>query len=126
MKLGYILFCCALVLLVHSSASAQGQSSPPRANYQMHSWKDSNGAWNFCIMPRNSIDECVSKGLAELKKRISGLPAGSVIYWVDQTPGSGAKLGVYPPPKVIRDIKSYAERHHVKVEILSSNPLGPG
>lgn len=113
----------ALLVLHICSAQNSPQSSP--INYQLHSWQDSGGGWNFCILPSSNSEHCVLKGMRELKKGISGLPSGAVIYWIDRTPGTGSKLGTYPPSSVIKQVKEYAEKRNIKVEILSSNPLGP-
>ena len=115
----------AMALAAICVCSAQKSSEMPSKTYQLHSWQDSDGTWNFCVLPSADSEHCVLRGLGELKKRISGLPSGTVVYWIDRTPGTGSNLGSYPPPSVIKQVKEYAGKRKVKIELMSSNPLAP-
>jgi hypothetical protein len=114
-----------LSCLAISLCAAQIPSQKSGMDYQLWSWQDSDGSWNFCMLPDGISGHCDIRGMPELKRRISVLPAGAVIHWIDQTPGSGTRLGTYPPASIIRQVRAYAQNHRIKMEILSSNPLGP-
>src|SRR5882672_2248915 len=60
--------------------------------YELYSWQGSNGGWNFCLLYNTSSEKTVQevfskktelRGLGQLKHRISALPVGSSIVWVD-------------------------------------------
>jgi hypothetical protein len=81
--------------------------------------------------PNSFVAYDLYKGIVKLKHRISALPSGSEIHWFDRIPsGTGPKAEgsqslSYPPAEIVKQIKEYAEKRNIKVEILSSNPLGP-
>jgi hypothetical protein len=98
--------------------------------YELYSWQDSSGGWNFCVLYNTSSGKTVQqvfskktelRGIDQLKRRISQLPAGSSISWVDRLPsGTGPKAKgsenlKYPPPEVMSEIKRFAEAHNIKV-----------
>jgi hypothetical protein len=124
MTLRQVLACLAgIALIVPSAYSFRCPSPSDSTHYEMWSWQDSNDEWNFCVRPADSLNSCELKGMRELKKRIVELPSGAVIDWINEAPGSGAKIGKYPSREVIRKIRAFAEKHHVTVEILSSGSL---
>ena len=116
-----------LLLLAVSHSWAQESWPTQPADFQLISWRDPvNGGWNFSILPGSSESQRrVLKGMGELKRRISELPSGGVIYWVDSTPGSGSKAGTYPPAKIIQQVRDFAKTRHIKVQIVSSYHLLP-
>ena|SRR5216683_4935215 len=132
------LYCIGLMYMMLSVCLSQVQDRSPseyRLGYELYSWHGSSGGWNFCIRPNTEREatvkevfngEGVLRGEDQLRRRISKLPGGAKIFWVDRIPsGNGPKekgsesLG-YPPVKVRERILQYAKRHHVDVEVLGS------
>jgi len=114
---------CASLQFPHSAA--------PMA-YELYSWQGSSGGWNFSVLaspsgPNLLAQEVFDKkflvtGINELKRKISRLPEGSTVYWLDRLTGTqekeGDKLG-YPPKEIVQDIRRYAEARKIKLEIDS-------
>jgi len=100
-------------------------NSPPQA-YELYSWQQSGGIWSFCVLPSpsgvNTPAEAVFNkkflltGVDELKRKISELPAGAKIFWMDRiVPGknpkpSGSKMLAYPPAKIIEQVNNTLRR----------------
>jgi hypothetical protein len=126
-----IVITCAAMNLY---ASQQRPSSAVPMGYELYSWQQPNGSWSFSVLPSPSgvnvsAQEVFNKkfllsGVKELKRKISGLPAGATIYWPNRIAGAnqnakeGDKLS-YPPSETIQDIQHYAEARKIKVEMLS-------
>lgn len=102
--------------------------------YELYSWQDSKGDWNFSIFHTTNRNKTVKeifnkkttlRGLDRLKRRISDLPAGSTIVLVDRvTEAGGVKVKGseklrYPPTDIIDDIRRHAEARHIQI-------VGPG
>jgi hypothetical protein len=51
------------------------------------------------------------------------MPSGSVIYWDNHAPGTGAKIGTFPPANVVEEIRKYAAKRHIRLEVVDSNPF---
>jgi hypothetical protein len=98
--------------------------------YELYSWPDSSGGWNFCVLYNTSSEKTVQqvfnkktelRGVDQLKHRISELPAGASIAWVDRLPsGTGPKAKgseslKYPPADIMADVRRFAEEHNIKV-----------
>jgi len=119
--------------------AASGQPAPKgeqavRMGYELHSWQQSNGRWNFSLLPSPSgvnvtTDEVFDKkfllsGTKELKRKISDLPPDATIYWLNRTSATEQQRNEvkklrYPSTKVVQDIRNYAAAHKIKVELLS-------
>jgi hypothetical protein len=128
------LICVMLSVSVSQVRPRQAQEASV-AGYELYSWSGTGGGWNFCIRPNTSSEATVEevfnektvlRGVEQLKRRIARLPAGAEIYWFDRIPlGKGPKakgserIG-YPPAEVREQIRGYAEKHRIKVLILSS------
>jgi hypothetical protein len=137
MRLG--LWCIGLMCMTFSVCMSQVQDSRPydiRMGYELYSWPGSSGRWNFCIRPNTSSEATVEqvfnkktvlRGVAQLKRRISELPSGAKVFWVDRIPsGNGPKAKGseslrYPPAELREEVQGYAEKHQVEVQVL--NPL---
>ena len=104
-------------------------------SYELYSWRESNGSWNFCVLAipsgvNVSAEQVFNKrfllsGVKELKRKISGLPVGATIFWLDRislSTGQKAKESEklsYPPSETIQGIRRHAEAYKIKVEVLS-------
>jgi len=104
------------------------------ASYELYSWQEGNGTWNFRLTPSPSgvnvsaeqvfDKKYVLSDVGVLKRELSRLPVGTTIYWLDHLTGiphetkDKAKLG-YPTSKMVQEIRHYAEAHKIKVEMLS-------
>jgi hypothetical protein len=112
--------------------------TPPQV-YELYSWRQSDGIWSFSILPSPSgvntpadavfNENFVLHGVDKLKRKISELPAGTKLLWLDRIASSqsskapGATTLAYPPTSVIEQVKRYAQKKRVEVEILSANPF---
>lgn len=122
--------------------SAPNPSPNSQMAYDLYSWPNSDRGWNFCILPVSGAEKNVElvfdhktmlRGIVMLKRKISTLPSGSEIHWLDRIPsGTGPKAKgseclAYPPAVIVNQVKQYARKRQIKVEVLSSNPFGaPG
>ena len=67
-------------------------------------------------------------GVEKLKLKISKLPAGSKVLWMDRIASVGSSKApgsvslAYPPEAVVEQVKRYAQKKHLAVEIVSANP----
>jgi|HubBroStandDraft_1064217.scaffolds.fasta_scaffold452995_2 hypothetical protein len=123
---------CIIMVLCAAARQADKPDRVVPMGYELYSWQQ-NGGWGFSVVPSPSganvsAEEVFNKkfllaGVKDLKRKISGLPRGATIFWVDRIGGptqnmEDRKLS-YPPPAAVQDIKKYAESHKMKVEILS-------
>jgi hypothetical protein len=134
----HILF-VALTCMAVAFCTAEGPNDSlrkPPISYELYSWREPNGGWNFCLLPSPSgvnipaeavFDKrCLLRGVNGLSQKMSRLPAGVSIYWLDRILGNGPKaektesLG-FPPADVIEQVRRYAERRHVEVQALRKN-----
>jgi hypothetical protein len=133
------LWCIGLMWMTLSVCVSQVRDSPPhetRMGYELYSWPGSSGRWNFCIRLNTNSEATVEqvfdkrtvlRSVAQLKRRISELPAGTQVFWVDRIPsGNGPKATgseslSYPPAELREEIRGYAKKHQVEVQVL--NPI---
>lgn len=118
-----------------ANPQAAGTEQVAPMSYELYSWQESNGSWSFSVFPSPSgvnvsaaqvFDrKFLLSGVKELNGKISGLPMGATIFWVDRISsssgekvGEGKKLG-YPPSQVIQDVRRCAEARKIKIEMLS-------
>jgi hypothetical protein len=121
--------CFTMMILCALGCPGSAQQKTPM-NYELYSWQDSTGDWNFCVLYNTSSEKTIKevfnkktelRGVEQLKHRISELSAGSSISWVDRLPsGTGPKAkgseGLkYPPAEIIGDVERFAEAHNIKV-----------
>jgi hypothetical protein len=126
-----------LIVVVCATMSLYAQQRPSSGvpmGYELYSWQEPNGSWSFSVLPSPSgvnipAQEVFNKksllrGVKELKRKVSRLPEGATIYWLnrlsgtDQNANQSHKLS-YPPQTTMQDIQHYAEARKIKVEMLS-------
>jgi hypothetical protein len=101
--------------------------------YELYSWQNSDNEWNFSVLPNTSSQKTVAqvfskkarlRGINPLKQKISRLPEGTEIFWLDKLPAApgpkakGSESLRYPPDRIADDIKHYAEAHKITIKIL--------
>jgi len=133
-----VLSCMGMTLLGSGQTPNNGEPAVPMG-YELYSWQESSGRWSFSLLPSPSgvnvpLEEVFNKkfvlaGPTELKRKISSLPAGTTIYWLNRTSGTdqrseGSKKLRYPSAQTIQDIRHYAEARGIKVELLSGEQDG--
>jgi hypothetical protein len=127
----------ALIWMVFSVCFSQDSGtsfSKVPMDYELYSWPGTGGDWNFCVRPNTNSEATVEqvfnkrtvlRSVAQLERRISELPAGAKVYWVDRIPSGkgprakGSESLTYPPADIRNQVRKYAEKHHVEVEVLS-------
>jgi hypothetical protein len=101
--------------------------------YELYSWPDSNGGWNFCMLYTTNRQKTAEEvfnaktamhGLNEIKRKMSELPKGSRIVWFDRLTLAGAKVKEtetlqYPPNEIVEELKRWAAKREIKL-------FGPG
>jgi hypothetical protein len=115
--------------------SAQGANDSlrkPPMGYELYSWQESNGKWSFCLLaspsgPNISAEQVFNKkfllsGVKELNRKISGLPVGATIFWLDRIMGTSQEAKEserlsYPPANMIDQVRQYAEKYHIEVKM---------
>jgi hypothetical protein len=118
---------CLVGLLCGTGLVRAGGGVVP--TYELYSWQDPNGAWNFSLLYTTSrqktVQEVFSKkaaihGVQQLKSRLSRLPLHSTIVWFDRLTLSGTRIKGserlrYPPEKMIEDVKHYAAKRKIEI-----------
>jgi len=103
--------------------------------YELYSWKSADG-WNFNILYNTNRQKTVKevfdpkkvvRGLDELKRRVSEMPAGSQIEWFDRLTLGGVKVKGsesldYPPEEVISEVRSYAQGRGIEIKGPPAHP----
>jgi len=64
--------------------------------------------------------KCLLQGTNQLNQRISKIPVGTTIFWMDQIVGTkpagkAAELA-YPPADIVQKVKRLAKARHIEVE----------
>jgi len=123
-----------LVFLVASPSVAQVRDpfKPAPKGYELYSWPDSKGGWNFCILygtNREKVTEEVFsektllRGLDQLKREIRDLPAGAQVFWVSRIPSGtgprakGSESLTYPPQNIRDEVIACAKKHHIHIDV---------
>jgi len=120
--------CFAVLSCSGRSASDSADEAPL---YEMCSWPEAEGGWNFRVMegspdfgwvPDAIFDtKFILHGIDQLKRKISELPPGSEVNWFDHTVQdhmTGTEALVYPPDDLIDEIVSYAGKRGIKIRPL--------
>ncbi len=105
--------------------------------YELYSWQERTGSWSFSLLPSPSgvnirAEEVFNKkvrlrGVVELRGRISKLPAGATIYWLDGLSGEAGpktkEAGIlsFPPAGIIEQVRRYAKARHIEIQMLGKN-----
>lgn len=107
-----------------------GQSTPGYTLYELYSWQTSKRRdWFFSVLYNTRREKSVRevfdkktalKGVDQLKRKISELPAGSKILWLSQLTANGQKQKGserlrYPPTNVIEEITRYAQSRNIQM-----------
>jgi hypothetical protein len=113
--LSVVLACTAIAFC---SGQGRNESLPnPSRAYELYSWEEPKGNWNFCLLPSPSgvnlrAEDIFNKtvlvrGVIALNRRMSILPVGATIFWLDRIlaetarkPKESEKL-TYPPASII-------------------------
>jgi hypothetical protein len=122
--------CFTLMLLCASQLPGNAEQKTPMG-YELYSWQDSSGGWSFCVLYNTSSEKTVRevfnkktelRGVDQLKHRISQLPTGASISWVNRLPTAASKPKAkgseglkYPPTEIMEDVKRFAEAHGVTI-----------
>jgi hypothetical protein len=119
----------AVCFVVHAQAHPQPEEVTV---FELYSWQDAKGEWTFGLFPAISSsglhpDVIMRKSSAltgqdKLKRAIAALPAGSQIYWLDNSNGwwknaKGWEHIKYPPAEVIADIRKYCETKRLRLSV---------
>lgn len=133
-----LLFALTCIAIAFCSAQVRNDSlRKPPMGYELYSWQEPTGSWNFCLLPSPSgvyiqAEEVFNKkfllrGVKGLNREISKLPVGATIYWLDRIlPETGPKPKTneslrYPPANIIKQVKQYAETRHIEIQMMSKN-----
>ena len=105
------------------------KSSEPLETYELYSWQDNNGGWNFSILGTTSSVKPPEKifsekeaihGVDRLKQKISRLARPSRIVWIENSvykgvPMKGTERLAWPPKGIMENVKRYAAARGVEV-----------
>jgi len=98
--------------------------------YELYSLQESkSGEWRFSLLYNTDRNKTVRevfnkttliKGLDQLRQKMSQLPRGSHIVWLDRLTFNGARVKgseslKYPPDQVVADVKQEAQTHGIEV-----------
>jgi hypothetical protein len=129
-----------LIFLAISYCMAQqsgGFASTSSGLYELYSWQQPNGGWNFCLLPSPSgvnipaevvfSDKARLHGVKDLDRKISELPPKSSILWMDRLSGTGPETKesyklACPPRKIIEHVKRHAKKYHMDLDLHSCGP----
>jgi hypothetical protein len=119
------------LLALTVQAQQSGRQAPTTTHiYELYSWQDPKGSWNFSLLPNTSSEKSVElvfskkvvcHGLDQLKAKINLLPEGSTIALLNRLPtGTGPKAKgseslTYPPPDVVGEIRRYTAARKIEV-----------
>ena len=100
----------ALLTFVASYAGAGDKATPSGKGMELYSWKPDGKDWHFSlivglnnrkpVLEVADVEKYAVTNLASLKYKLSGLPKGEHVYWVN--------LSKHPLPKEIeRDLRDF-------------------
>jgi hypothetical protein len=130
----------ALLVATVSPGIAQnpdGLAHPALRLYELYSWPQPNGIWNFCLLPSPSgvnipVEAIFNKklrltGVHQLEQKISQLPTDTTILWMNgitsgQTPTSESKRLALPPTETVEQVKRYAGKRGILVQVPNPTP----
>jgi hypothetical protein len=115
----------------------EGFARVPPQTYELYSWPQSNGIWNFRLLRSPSgvnisAETIFDKkfrltGIPQLKRKISELPTGTTIIWMSgiassETPTLESRKLALPSTQTVAQVKRYAGTHGVQMDIPNSSP----
>ena len=97
--------------------------------YELYSWQDPQGGWNFCLLYTTNRQKTAAEvfnpktvlhGSKEIERKISKLPKRSRIVWFEGLTLSGKTVEgterlKYPPKEVVDEVKRWAAKREVQV-----------
>ena len=123
----FLSLCAALM-----SDNLTAQSTKVQSAYELYSWS-TKSEWRFSLLlhtsrnkTRSEVSEpkVVIRDLSNLKRRLSILPKGTVVFWMFELPDKAIgnspndlRLG-YPPSSIVKEISQHAESIGIKLEVL--------
>lgn len=123
-----------MAIAVCAAQEPAGSLQKPPMGYELYSWQEPNGRWDFSLLASPSgvnikaaqvfDKQFLLHGIEQLTRRISRLPSGATIYWLDGISGEtggrakGSRGLAYPSENVMEQVRQYAETTHVKVKVL--------
>jgi hypothetical protein len=125
------------VVVGFAEFTAGSQNNSIMSTYELYSWQQADGNWNFCVLFTTSSQKtaqevfsrkCTIHGTRNLKERISLLEPGSTIVWFDRLTFGGIRVKgsetlKYPPRKIIDDVTKFAQER--QITILGPNKPTP-
>lgn len=122
-----LIFC--LVTFAFATESLGKSAGGVIPTYELYSWQDSNGAWNFSLLyttnRQKTVEEVFNEktalhGVDKLKRRISKLPKSSRVVWFDRLTLGGVRVEgseslKYPPKEIVDELKRYSDAHAIKL-----------
>ena len=125
-------------LMAIPSASPKDQTAYAAARlYELYSWPESTGIWNFCLLPSPSGVNIPVKvifdkklrliGVDQLERKVSQLPDGARVIWMNgitsgETPTPESRKLSLPPTQTVEQVKRYAKAHGVQVDVPRPSP----
>lgn len=124
--------CLVFIAVIAISLCAAQSRDPFRSTmtYELYSWPDSKGDWNFSILINTDAQTRVAQvfdervqihGVSQIEKKLSLLVPGSRIYWLDRIPRGGAPREkgseslTLPPQKIREEIRHFGAKHHIEI-----------
>ena len=115
------------------SAPLAGDGGPtPPMIYELYSWQQPLGAWNFSVLRNTSSEKTVQqvftektrlRGVDAVKRKFAQLPAGSTVVWVVRLPTDGSHpkaIGserlAYPPPEIVTEVRNAVGARNITLE----------
>jgi hypothetical protein len=98
--------------------------------YELYSWQvPGSSEWSFSLLYNTNRNKTMKevfnkktalRGLNQLKVKVSDIPKGSHIVWLDELTFNGVKVkgseGLkYPPEAVINEVRHYAQAREIEV-----------
>ena len=106
--------------------------------YELYSWQQPVGTWNFCILLNTSSEKTVLqvfsdktrlRGVDAVEKKIAKLPGGSTVVWVTRLPtesrfpiAKGSELLASPPSDLVAEIHRFADARKIDLVSPQSGP----
>ncbi len=124
-----ILVICGSVVSVSAKQRPNTAVGGVVAVYELYSWQDAQGAWNFSVlfntnrqkMPEEVLNaKAALHGVNQLCRAIARRPRSSRIEWFDELTLKGVKLKgseglAYPPKDIVDEVRSCADARAIEI-----------